>query len=65
MKFNVPDMSCGHCTGAIETAIKSADAAANVACDLPARTVAVETSLSAEQISQILKNEGYDAVLAA
>ncbi|NVO25186.1 heavy-metal-associated domain-containing protein [Donghicola mangrovi] len=64
MKFNVPDMSCGHCTSAIETAIKSADTAANVACDLPSRTVAVGSSLSVEQVSEILKKEGYEAVLA-
>ncbi len=35
--LNVPGMSCGHCTAAIETAIKTIDPAAKASCDLGAR----------------------------
>ena len=45
-RFTVPDMSCGHCTAAIEKAVKSIDPTATVACDLETKTVAVETFLS-------------------
>lgn len=64
MKFNVPDMSCGHCTSAIEKAIKAADTAASVNCDLSDRTVQVDTSLSVDQIAGIMKAEGYDSTAA-
>ena len=64
MKFNVPDMSCGHCTNAIEKAIKAADAMAIVNCDLSDRTVQIETNLSVGQITDIMKAEGYDSTPA-
>ena len=34
MKFHVPDMSCGHCQQAIETALGKLDTAAEVSVDL-------------------------------
>ena len=40
--FNVPGMSCGHCTSAIEKAIKAIDPTAMVSFDLGARNVEVE-----------------------
>ncbi|MEQ9040211.1 MAG: heavy-metal-associated domain-containing protein [Silicimonas sp.] len=64
--FNVPDMSCGHCTAAIEKAIKAIDPTAKVACDLGTRTVAVESFLSDRAVSEAIRNAGYDvAALAA
>lgn len=61
MKFNVPEMSCGHCTGAIEKAIKAADAAASVTCDLPSRTIAVDSALSGDKLAEVIKAAGYDS----
>ncbi len=61
MKFNVPDMSCGHCTAAIEKAILEAESGARIACDLESRTVTVECSLSPESIKSILLEAGYDS----
>lgn len=61
MTFSVPDMSCGHCTAAIEAAIKSRDASAQVECDLGARTVAVETGLAKADIAAALADAGYAA----
>ncbi|MDV7144470.1 heavy-metal-associated domain-containing protein [Tropicimonas sp. TH_r6] len=61
MKFNVPDMSCGHCTAAIEKAILEAESGAKVACDIDSRTVTVECSLSPESITTILLEAGYKA----
>lgn len=65
MKFNVPDMSCGHCTSAIEKAIKAADGAANVTCDLETRTVDIDASLSAEKLTEILDGAGYNSSAVA
>ena len=43
-KFNVPDMSCGHCKRAVEDAIASVDAGATVRVDLETRKVEVTRS---------------------
>lgn len=65
MKFNVPDMSCGHCTSAIEKSIKAMDAGAQVNCDLSARSVEVDTGLSQEAVSAAMKDAGYDSTPVA
>lgn len=61
MEFKVPEMSCGHCTAAIEKSVKSADPAASVDCDLAERRVKIGTALSAEQVGAAIRNAGYDA----
>jgi copper chaperone len=60
-KYSVPEMSCGHCTAAIERQIKSADSAATVACDLGDRTVAVTTTLAADALLAAFREAGYEA----
>jgi len=62
-KFNVPDMSCGHCTAAIEKEIKGADQAAEVSCDLSDRSVAVQSTLGNEAILSAIKLAGYEAAI--
>ncbi|MBN7783782.1 heavy-metal-associated domain-containing protein [Ponticoccus gilvus] len=64
MKFNVPEMSCGHCTAAIEKAVTAADPGASVACDLTERTVTVDSRLDAGAIQTALKGAGYAAQAA-
>ncbi len=59
IKLNVPDMSCGHCVGAITQAIKSIDPAADVKTDLASKTVTVETTQSPARIAQIVDDAGY------
>jgi len=61
-KFNVPDMSCGHCTSAIETGIKTSDPTAQIACDLTDRTVDVESKLGADAVLTAIKDAGYEAI---
>ncbi|MBD3624968.1 MAG: heavy-metal-associated domain-containing protein [Rhodobacteraceae bacterium] len=63
--FNVPEMSCGHCTAAIEKAIKAIDPTATVSCDLGTRTVAVESFLSDRAVSEAIRNAGYDLAAPA
>jgi len=65
MEFSVPDMSCGHCTAAIEAAIKAKDPGATVACDLANRRVAVTGTLSGAEIENTLAEAGYPATPAA
>lgn len=61
MDFRVPDMSCGHCIATIEKAITSADPKASVTCDLDARRVRIESSLSGDQQASAIRSAGYEA----
>ncbi len=60
-KFNVPEMSCGHCTSAIEKEIKAADPTAEISCDLTDRTVSVQSSLANDALLIAIKEAGYEA----
>lgn len=61
MEFRVPDMSCGHCTAAIEKSVKAADPAARVDCDLSERRVKIDSTLSPEQLGAAIRDAGYEA----
>ena len=52
MKFNVPDMTCGHCVSTVTKAIKGLDAAAEGKADLASKTVTVETSAPAPAVAR-------------
>ncbi len=62
-KFTVPDMSCGHCTAAIEQEIRGADQAARVTCDLSDHSVAVQSTLDPQAILAAIKQAGYAAAI--
>ncbi|MFJ2388928.1 heavy-metal-associated domain-containing protein [Pseudomonas koreensis] len=62
--FSVQGMSCGHCVKAITLAVQAKDPAANVRVDLAAREVGVESSLSPEQVIEVISEEGYPVKLA-
>ncbi|SEW35458.1 copper chaperone [Aliiroseovarius sediminilitoris] len=63
-KFNVPDMSCGHCKAAIEKAIDAVDGDAVLAFDLDARTVDISSRLNDAELAEILNKEGYPSTMA-
>ncbi len=62
--FNVQGMSCGHCVKAITQAVQAKDPAASVRVDLAAKEVGVESALSAEQVIEVISEEGYAVKLA-
>jgi len=62
--FNVQGMSCGHCVKAITNAVQAKDPAASVRVDLAAKEVGVESVLSAEQVIEVISEEGYAVKLA-
>ena len=62
--FSVQGMSCGHCVKAITNAVQAKDPAANVRVDLAAKEVGVESSLSPEQVIEVISEEGYPVKLA-
>lgn len=62
-KFTVPEMSCGHCTAAIEKEIKGADQGAEISCDLSDHSVTVQSSLGNDAILTAIKEAGYEAAI--
>ncbi|WP_085727487.1 heavy-metal-associated domain-containing protein [Pseudomonas sp. R37(2017)] len=62
--FNVEGMSCGHCVKTITQAVQAKDPAASVRVDLAAREVGVESALTAQQVIEAIREEGYGAKLA-
>ncbi|WP_347312823.1 heavy-metal-associated domain-containing protein [Defluviimonas sp. SAOS-178_SWC] len=60
-RFDVPEMSCGHCTAAIRNAVTAVEPSARVECDLNARVVSVESALGDEAVVLAIKKAGYDA----
>ncbi|APC16040.1 copper resistance protein CopZ [Pseudomonas frederiksbergensis] len=63
--FNVQGMSCGHCVRAITQALQAKDPAASVRVDLAAKEVGVESGeLSADQVINLISEEGYEVTLA-
>ena len=59
MEFNGPDMSCGHCVGAITKVIQQIDVDAKISVDLPAKKVSVETAQSRQTVADALAEAGY------
>jgi len=60
LRFNVTGMSCGHCTAAIEQAIKALDPQAEVATDIKLAQVSVQSTATAAQLSEAIVNAGYE-----
>jgi copper chaperone len=58
-------MSCGHCTAAIEKAIKAIDPTAKVTCDTGTRKVDVESIMSERALAEAICNAGYEVKTAA
>ncbi|MEO6281344.1 heavy-metal-associated domain-containing protein [Roseateles sp.] len=58
-RFNLPDMSCGHCVAAITDALKAADAQAHVDIDLQAKTAQVDSALPRDALAAALAEAGY------
>ncbi len=62
-KLNVPEMSCGHCTAAIEKAVADVDTEARISFDLENRTVSIESSIADAALIVALKTGGYEATV--
>jgi len=61
--FNVQGMSCGHCVKAITNAVQARDPAASVRVDLAAKEFGVESAMSADQVIEAIREEGYEVKL--
>ena len=59
MRFTLPDMSCGHCRGAVEKAVAGVDPDADTTVDLPNRTVDIRSTKPEDDIAGALRAAGY------
>lgn len=64
IRFQVNDMTCGHCAATITKAVKALDGAAQVEIDLGKHTVAVETARAADAVRGAIEQAGYTPVPA-
>jgi copper chaperone len=64
--FQVNDMTCGHCIGAITKAVAFVDPGAKVQVDLASHRVQIEpTASTAAALSDAIKVAGYTPVAVA
>ena len=59
LRYQIDDMSCGHCVQAITAAVKSVDPAAQVAIDLSRKSVEVTTTAAGRDVSDAIREAGY------
>lgn len=59
--FNIPEMTCGHCTAAITTKILEADEGADLRFDLDHHKVEIQSVLDSSALLAAIKYAGYDA----
>ncbi|WP_213879684.1 cation transporter [Pseudomonas sp. dw_358] len=60
-EFKVQGMTCGHCVRAITSAITEADPQARVEVELAGGRVAVDSTLAAQALIELIEGEGYAA----
>lgn len=58
-RFNVPDMTCGHCAGTITKALKALDPQARIDISLADKRVQVESGLPLAEIARQISEAGY------
>ena len=65
IKFDVQDMSCGHCVRSITEAVKEVDPQAQVAIDLASKRVLIEAAAASEQaLAEAISEAGFTPVPA-
>ena len=59
IEFNVPGMTCGHCTRAVTEALMEVDPQAKVEVDLASKRVTVESARERAALEAALAEAGY------
>ncbi len=61
--FTIPNISCGHCTSAIESELKALEGITDIESDIGAKTVTVswQSPMDREKIIGTLKEINYPA----
>ncbi len=61
LELHIPDMSCGHCRKAIESAVQAVDQSATVEFDMESRHATVTSSADTAVLINALAEAGYSA----
>ena len=63
-KIYIEGMSCGHCSGRVEKALKEQEEINDVVVDLEGKNAVIELNqdLADEKITEIIDDIGYDVV---
>lgn len=59
--LDIPDMTCGHCASAVESAVKSVDSNANVVVDLGTKIASIDSAVAPEAFIAAIDDAGYKA----
>lgn len=59
IQFEVNDMTCGHCVGAVTAAVKDVAPEAIISVDLAEHAVRVEGVPDADVVEQAIREAGY------
>ena len=60
-RYSVPKMTCRHCAGTIDQAVKAVDPQAEVTIDLNAKQVSVRTGAEEAKIAGAIRSAGFEA----
>ena len=61
-RYSIPSMTCGHCAGTIDRAVKAVDPKADVIIDLKAREVSIRSAAAEADIGAAIRSAGYVTV---
>ena len=63
-KFNLPEISCGHCKETIESTVSNIESVVSVSVDIEQKSVAVKSTsdLNLSLVSEMLDEQGYTVV---
>ncbi len=59
IEFEIKNMTCGHCVGAVSKAVKVVDPAADVKVDLASKKVSVDSGKERSSFAEALAQAGY------
>ena len=59
LNLKVPDMTCSHCAGTVEKAVKGVDPKAVITVNLSSKLVTIDTAASAAAVSDAIQQAGY------
>jgi copper chaperone len=59
LRYQVDDLSCGHCVQAVTQAVKGVDPTAVVTIDLPTKRVEVQSSAADAAVAGAIREAGY------
>ncbi|MEO5807022.1 heavy-metal-associated domain-containing protein [Devosia sp.] len=63
LNFQIDDMTCSHCAGTVEKAVKGVDPGAKVSIDLVTKAVRIDSARPATSFVEAFEAVGYTGTL--